>query len=548
MPDFPSGSILVVGDGDLSYSTALTAAIQDNPGINLDVYLTATTLDSLEIVKKRYKRAEENIRNLSLMRNTFVYFGVDARFLETFKFEKATKFDFIVFNFPHPGGKNCMATNRKLLSDFFWSAGKVLSDDGEIWVTLCDGQGGTPADRKKREWQNSWQVVAMATRANMILTRVLEFDSQNYIGYRSTGHRGFDRGFANSGALTHVFIRAHETVEGHMARWLSILSLTESIELDCPWHQDDVLWSYIDSTFLKTYSVIPCDLMLVLQANHPVAILYERLRRRLMIRHSMDTITGDWIDGQKYWSVSLKSCVVHRECVVGTGIENQPVVFAIHGAFCVQKAESETTEKLRLVLSDAIGLLGDIYQTYWISDYVDSHLIWRLLLIKESTSYEICALRNQHCFSGKDGTDSFSFSVSLSCLAVVLFDIADARLLWSSDSRFFKQFEVCSNCMDCRPFVARPVSIYSCSYQHDVGFWTMVAINDLQLSRVIRSVTGDVVTSVTLINAFRKDNKTGLCYRIVYQSNDKAISRVEVDKLQTDVREVIVSEFGVELR
>jgi hypothetical protein len=142
--------VLVVGDGDLSYSVALA-------NMRGDIHLTATTLDSLGSLTKRYRRAENNVRTLLSIPNVSMYYGIDARQLQKYTFTKERKFRRIIFNFPHPGGKNCMATNRKLLSDFFLSAEAVLSDGGEIWLTLCDGQGGTPADNQQRKWHNSWQ-------------------------------------------------------------------------------------------------------------------------------------------------------------------------------------------------------------------------------------------------------------------------------------------------------------------------------------------------------------------------------------------------------
>lgn len=66
---------------------------------------------------------------------------------------------------------------------------QVLADDGEVHVSLCNGQGGTPADHPRREWHNSWQVAAMAAEANLILTDVQPFESEKYHSYKSTGYR-----------------------------------------------------------------------------------------------------------------------------------------------------------------------------------------------------------------------------------------------------------------------------------------------------------------------------------------------------------------------
>ena len=44
----------------------------------------------------------------------------------------------------------------------------VLEPNGDVCVTLCQGQGGTPMDRPVREWHDSWQIVAMATYSDFV--------------------------------------------------------------------------------------------------------------------------------------------------------------------------------------------------------------------------------------------------------------------------------------------------------------------------------------------------------------------------------------------
>ena len=56
-------------------------------------------------------------------------------------------------------------------------------------VTLAQGQGGTPADQPKREWANSWQIVAMAAYADLILCHTVPFVAQHFPEYSCTGFR-----------------------------------------------------------------------------------------------------------------------------------------------------------------------------------------------------------------------------------------------------------------------------------------------------------------------------------------------------------------------
>lgn len=72
---------------------------------------------------------------------------------------------------------------------FNFSAVQVLGLEGQILVTLCKGQGGTPADKPQRAWHDSWQVVSMAANSGLILTDVRPFHAERYSAYSSTGFR-----------------------------------------------------------------------------------------------------------------------------------------------------------------------------------------------------------------------------------------------------------------------------------------------------------------------------------------------------------------------
>lgn len=77
-------------------------------------------------------------------------YGVDATNLSQNHIIVEHKFDKIIFNFPHISGKMRMDLNRELLARFFVSAASILASDGIVIVSLCEGQGGTPADKKRR--------------------------------------------------------------------------------------------------------------------------------------------------------------------------------------------------------------------------------------------------------------------------------------------------------------------------------------------------------------------------------------------------------------
>ncbi|XP_073986892.1 uncharacterized protein [Rhodnius prolixus] len=95
--------------------------------------------------------------------------------------------------------------NRQLVQDFFVSSSEILDSGGEIMVTLCAGQGGTPDDKIKRSWADSWQIVEMAARAGLILAKTRPFPHDLLSTYTSVGYRGQAKSFNTQNAIVHIF-------------------------------------------------------------------------------------------------------------------------------------------------------------------------------------------------------------------------------------------------------------------------------------------------------------------------------------------------------
>nr|CAJ26365.1 hypothetical protein [Brachypodium sylvaticum] len=131
-------SILIVGDGDFSFSRALATAF--GSGDNL----VATSLDTYGYLSIMYTEAESNVTELKRMGATVLH-GVDATTMKNHTYLKNNRFDRIVFNFPHAGfpghetQKHMINSHKALVGAFFGNASQLLRPDGEIHVTHKTG-------------------------------------------------------------------------------------------------------------------------------------------------------------------------------------------------------------------------------------------------------------------------------------------------------------------------------------------------------------------------------------------------------------------------
>jgi len=184
-----------------------------------------------------------------------VLFDVDATKLEEHSLLKSKLFDKIIFNFPHVGGKMRIEKNRNLLKNFFISSEKMIKENGQILVTLCNGQGGTPMDNPKRHWNDSWKIVEMAAHGNFILTRVEPFLWQSFQNYIVTGYRSLEKQFYIAGSLIHFFIKRELP---------TIHNIAPSCKINISKHDtDNITWKEIANNIQNTADydikcVYPC--------------------------------------------------------------------------------------------------------------------------------------------------------------------------------------------------------------------------------------------------------------------------------------------------
>ena len=101
--------------------------------------------------------------------------------------------------------------------------------------------------------------------------------------------------------------------------------------------------------------------------------------------------------------------------------------------------------------------------------------------------------------------NAWAFGLGLERLAMILFDVPDIRIFWSTDERFLSQFEP-GKISKFVPFSKYP------STSRDVSFW----INDEEfdangLFDLIRSKAGDLVEDVKLVTLLLFSQRLFIC-------------------------------------
>ncbi|KAM7499040.1 hypothetical protein LguiA_023454 [Lonicera macranthoides] len=185
--------ILLVGEGDFSFSTSLAKAF------GCAYNMTATSLDSEGFLRRNYKRAMSNIQSLK-DRGCVVLHGVDATKMANHLLLGGIIFDRIIYNFPHAGffhdepRQAQICRQRALVGGFLENAEKMISENGEIHIT-----------HKSYGFFREWQLEALARSCGLRLLQELHFNLKDYPGYCTKYGFGGDKNFDCSNSRTYIF-------------------------------------------------------------------------------------------------------------------------------------------------------------------------------------------------------------------------------------------------------------------------------------------------------------------------------------------------------
>ncbi|NWV54411.1 FDXA1 protein, partial [Daphoenositta chrysoptera] len=609
--------VLLLGEGNFSFAAALCGA----PG----THVVATCYESQEQAAGR-GGAARSIRRLR-DRGAEVVFSVDCTKLKEHFLPGEREFDRIHFNFPHCGRKAGVVKNRELLACFFRSCAEVLAEQGEVQVALCNGQGGTPADQPRREWHNSWQIVAVAAGAGFVLSDVHPFKAETIHGYKCTGYRSQDKSFCVEGALNHIFTRSTPPPCLTPVSCKTQLG-SQKVSFQVP----QVLVDKINRGFLELNSSHPVrtikeklsaglsqvfplqninSCLPLLHQGHPRGVCHSNifwislspgeapsseetpqgLANAVWFSHfGQDTDRnvqeGCSIPEQFYLRPSL---LPHARAGMRKGAFSPGTLHVLSGPVFRQCRIAPHSlpvfHEMLVVLAVSRGtedsciqmLVGSIETTTSSLHQAVSGLKPSISL-REATSFgtelndfaafecQLGAIQHFLCVGtdpdpagscvGVIRTDAdelksselvvVSASLNLDLLAMLLCGISDWRMLWTSDRRFLQQFPE----GELRLF--KSFSLYPPSYVHDISFWVPDGeeFDEVAFHSLARRVSGETVVSIRLRDSFQQPGtgRRSLCYRVTFQSCNRALGCREAAGMQLRLREEAQQRLGVTLR
>ncbi|KAH9503491.1 Phenylalanyl-tRNA synthetase [Bulinus truncatus] len=239
--------------------------------------------------------------------------------------------------------------------------------------------------------------------------------------------------------------------------------------------------------------------------------------------------------------------------------DSESVTLFENGSRNEHKQEVHTLEAAKLIEHDLKAcleglmkhLFGSDVKMRWVGAYFPfTHPSWELEIFYQEEWIEMlgCGIMEQKLVNsaGASNKAGWAFGMGLERLAMKLYSIPDIRLFWSSDSGFLNQFEG----KDFNDNITYKAVSKFPQCANDISFWIPENYSSNDFYDVVRSVGGDLVEQVKLVDKFKhpKSGRFSHCYRIVYRHMEKTLTQTEVNQVHQLIESLATSQLGVQIR
>jgi GTP-binding protein len=498
-----------------------------------------------------------------------VLLDVDATKLDEHFVLRYEQFSKIIFNFPHIGGKMKIHLNRVLLKNFFESASKLVTLDGRILVSLCKGQGGTKVDEPIRRWDDTWQVVEMAAYGELVLVSVKKFRNDMIPKYSSIGYRGGGSAFHIDGALVHVFSKREplypsmevetllQCLKSQVLRTKFGNIVSNSVYpmkyRNSPFEMEGSAMHYL-SEQLKAFLETLCDkVRYISDADVPLhtelavggPVCYNDDQKvECSLRHSLFDVLDEVL---KLWNEAHDKIIVFPGLIfndLGADFSCPPLSchILLLGDELSGVTEQCIKRMLKLFQKDAMYISVSHFEMA--AEFNHRVTANKNIFINISQSEVPIEVAQEFSLTVENSGVSrhiLASVINLDHLSKLLFDVNNWRQLWAQESHVVFDKNI-------------PLLNHSCfeslAYTHDISFFESPAFSLAKFYGILWQIAGDIITNVEFLNMYQSpEGWRSLCYRITYQSFDKALSRTKAIRIQKDViGKVLCAELGISIR